>query len=169
MKTNQVNTESTATYNKDLATPINFKLVQNAISELKKYLREPGKAMESPELVKDYLRLHLADLERECFALLVLDTKHRVIEYVPLFWGTIDAASVYPREVVKAVLQLNGAAVILAHNHPSGEAEPSQADRDITDRLKEALKLIDVKLLDHIVIGGDAELNAVSFADRGWV
>ena len=98
------------------------------------------------------------------FACLYLDNQHRLIEYKELFRGTIDGASVYPREVVKLCLQLNAAAVIFAHNHPSGINEPSQADRQITDKLKQALALVDIRVLDHFIIG-DGE--PFSFAEHG--
>ena len=94
-----------------------------------------------------------------------LDNQHQLIEFEELFFGTIDAASIYPREVVKAALNYNAAAVVFAHNHPSGIAEPSQADRRITQRLVDALKLVDIRVLDHIVVGEDC----VSFAEKGWV
>ncbi|GMR18804.1 MAG: DNA repair protein RadC [Gammaproteobacteria bacterium] len=117
-----------------------------------------------PDSVKKYLRLKLSGLEHEVFSMLLLDTRHHVIDFVELFRGTIDGASVYPREVVKEALNHNAAAVILCHNHPSNVAEPSQADEALTKRLKDALALIDVWVLDHIVIGGG---KAVSFAERG--
>jgi len=126
-----------------------------------KYVRKD--AFCSSEATKDFLRFKLAGYEREVFAVMLLDNQHKLIDYVELFFGTINAASVYPREVVKAVLAENAAAVIFAHNHPSGEAEPSQADIAITKRLKDALALIDVQVLDHIVIGE----TATSFAERG--
>ncbi|GAA5192730.1 RadC family protein [Ferrimonas gelatinilytica] len=117
----------------------------------------------SPARTKAFLSFKLGRYEREVFALMLLDNQNRLIQFVELFQGTIDAASVYPREVVKVVLQHNAAGVILAHNHPSGEATPSEADRTITRRLIEALGLIDVRVLDHIVVGKDS----VSFAERG--
>lgn len=92
-----------------------------------------------------------------------LDNQHRLIAFEELFFGTIDSASVYPREVLKAALKVNAAAIILAHNHPSGDATPSQADKQITQRLKEALALVDIRVLDHIVVGD----SAISFAERG--
>ncbi|MEZ8076857.1 DNA repair protein RadC, partial [Vibrio sp. FF112] len=101
--------------------------------------------------------------EREVFAVMFLDNQHHLISFEELFFGTIDSASVYPREVVKAALKTNAAAVIFAHNHPSGDATPSQADKRITQRLKDALALVDIRVLDHIVIGD----SAVSFAERG--
>ena len=100
------------------------------------------------------------------FALLLLDNQHRVIQFVELFYGTLDSASVWPREIVQIALKHNAAAVILAHNHPSGVAEPSRADRQITDRILAALALIDIRVLDHLVIGDGI---TVSFAERGWL
>lgn len=118
-----------------------------------KYLR--GDAFCNPAATKDYIKYRLGSYEREVFALMLLDNQHRLIEFTELFYGTIDSASVYPREVVKACLEKNAAAVILAHNHPSGDPTPSQSDRRITQRLKDALALIDVRVLDHIVVGED--------------
>ncbi|MDT7526569.1 MULTISPECIES: RadC family protein [Idiomarinaceae] len=117
-----------------------------------------------PSMVRDYLTAQLRHQEREVFVVLLLDSQHRLLKYVELFQGTINAAPVYPREVVKLVLQCNAAAVILAHNHPSGVAEPSQADQRVTERLKRALAMIDVALLDHFIIGAG---SPVSFAERG--
>ncbi len=125
-----------------------------------------GAEFTSPVVVKDYLRTKLAGLEHEVFAVLFLDTRHRLIEYVEMFRGTIDSAAVYPREVVKTALQLNAAAVIVSHNHPSGNPEPSSADMALTRRLKDALALVEVRTLDHIVVGGE---STVSFAERGLV
>ncbi|KZN14123.1 RadC family protein [Marinomonas sp. TW1] len=120
----------------------------------------------SAEQVRSYLSSQLRHVQREIFAVLFLDSQHRLIRYQELFLGTIDAAAVYPREVVKAALQHNAAAVIIAHNHPSGVAEPSQADISITSRIKSALELIDVRLLDHFVVGDGLP---VSLAERGLV
>lgn len=119
---------------------------------------------DAPAKVKDYLGLHLGGLEHEVFAVLFLDSQHRLVLLEPLFRGTLTQTSVYPREVVKRALQLNAGAVILAHNHPSGLAEPSRADEFLTQRLKSALQLVDVAVLDHLVIG---QGQAVSFAERG--
>ncbi len=127
---------------------------------------EKGSALESPDAVRHYLAARLRHHSREVFACLFLDNRHRVVKYEELFFGTIDAASVYPREVVRQALGHNAAAVILAHNHPSGVAEPSRADRQITDRLIQALATVDIRVLDHMVVG-DGEL--VSFAERGWI
>lgn len=118
----------------------------------------------NPEDTKRYVSLQLGSLEHETFCCLFLDNRHRVISFDHLFNGTINGTAVYPREVVKQALKHNAAAVIFAHNHPSGVAEPSMADETLTARLKEALALIDVRVLDHIVVGG---ADTVSFAERG--
>jgi DNA repair protein RadC len=118
----------------------------------------------SPEATRDFLKLRLYGSPHEVFACLFLDNRHRLICYEELFRGTIDGASVHPREVLRRVMQTNAAAVIFAHNHPSGVAEPSQADLRITQRLKETLGLIDVRVLDHVIIG-DGE--GTSLAERG--
>ena len=121
-------------------------------------------ALCSPGAVRDYLSAQLRHRRREVFCCLYLDTQHRVIAFEELFEGTLNAASVYPREVVQAALQKNAAAVILAHNHPSGVSEPSQADLWITERLTQALELVDIKVLDHMIVGEGA---ALSFAEQG--
>lgn len=123
-----------------------------------------GPALSSPQAAADYLRAELRGLPHEVFGCLFLDNRHRTITFEALFNGTIDGASVHPREVVRRCLTHNAAAVIFAHNHPSGIAEPSAADEAITRRLKEALGLIDVRVLDHLVIGDGAP---VSLAERG--
>ncbi|WP_368994573.1 DNA repair protein RadC [Citrobacter freundii] len=125
-----------------------------------------GAEFTSPAAVKEYLRAKLAGFEHEVFAVLFMDTQHRLIEYAEMFRGTIDGASVYPRELVKEALRLNAAAVIVSHNHPSGNPEPSGADRTLTQRLKEALGLVDVRVLDHIIVGGT---DTTSFAERGLI
>jgi len=125
-----------------------------------------GEALTSPQQTQLYLSSVLRDRQREAFYILFLDNQHRVIQDEILFEGTIDAASVYPREVVKRALHHNAAALILAHNHPSGVAEPSQSDRRITSRISDALALVDIRVLDHFVVG-DGEI--VSFAERGWM
>ena len=123
-----------------------------------------GVALNSPAAVRDYLRLALGTREHEVFVALFLDAQHRVIATEELFRGTLTQTSVYPREVVKAALGRNAAAVILAHNHPSGVAQPSQADELLTHSLAEALALIEVKVLDHFIVAGNQTL---SFAERG--
>ena len=149
--------------------PVKYAQLQAAAEISKRIAHENlqrGQILTNPDLTRDYLMRQLADRSYEVFALLLLDTQHRVIQFVELFRGTIDSASVYPREVVSLVLEKKAAAVIVCHNHPSGIAEPSQADRRITERIKNALATIDVSLLDHMVVG-DQEI--VSFAERGWI
>lgn len=122
--------------------------------------------LSSPEITKEYLRTRLALRESEVFSCIFLDNRHQVIEFEELFQGTIDGCSVHPREVTKRALYHNASATIFAHNHPSGNPEPSRADKMITTRLQEALKLIDVKVLDHIVVGGS---EMVSLAELGYI
>jgi DNA repair protein RadC len=121
-------------------------------------------ALTSPGAVRDYLRLAIADREHEVFVCLWLDAQHRVLRFEELFRGTLTQTSVYPREIVKAGLRANAAAVIFAHNHPSGVAQPSQADELLTRNLKDALALVEVKVLDHFIVAGP---HALSFAERG--
>lgn len=147
-------------------SPTDQQTIRTALTLLKSQLREPGAAFTSSSSVRDWLRLQLASLEREEFIVLFLDNQHCLIAHETLFTGTINHTQVHPREVVKAALKHNAAAVVLAHNHPSGEAEPSNADRQITERLKDALELMEIRLLDHLVVGG---MEVVSFAERGWL
>jgi DNA repair protein RadC len=123
-----------------------------------------GDVLTSPEAVRDYLRLALASQPREVFVVLFLDSQHRLIAAVEMFHGTLSQTSVYPREVVKTALTRNAAAVIFAHNHPSGVAEPSRADELLTQSLKAALALVDIRTLDHFVVAGR---QVISFAERG--
>lgn len=125
-----------------------------------------GAPLSNPQAAGDYLQARLRDRDHEVFAVLFLDSQHRVLACEELARGTLDGASVYPREVVKAALKRNAAAVILAHNHPSGVAEPSAADRALTERLKQALGVVDIRVLDHLVVGDG---RPVSFAERGWL
>ena len=125
---------------------------------------KPGVTLSSPQAVKDYLRLAIGMLEHEVFCVVFLDAQHRVIELRQMFRGTVTQTSVHPREVVKESLQLNAAAVILAHNHPSGAPEPSRTDEYLTQTLKTALQLVDVRVLDHLVVTANA---VVSFAECG--
>jgi DNA repair protein RadC len=125
---------------------------------------ERGEALTSPELVKHYLQSKLRHQQREVFCCLFLDNRHCVIACEDLFYGTIDGASVHAREVVKRALELNAAAMIVAHNHPSGVAEPSAADQRLTQQLVRALNLVDIRILDHMVVG---EGEVISFAERG--
>ncbi len=125
-----------------------------------------GVTIRSPADTESFLQARMRHLDHELFCCLYLDNRHRVLRFDELFRGTIDGTSVYPREVVKEALSVNAAAVILAHNHPSGVAEPSQADERITRRLKSALELVDIRLLDHLIIGDGA---ATSLARRGLI
>jgi DNA repair protein RadC len=120
--------------------------------------------MSSPEDTRHFLYCHLRDASREVFCCLFLDSQHALICCEDLFWGTLDGAAVYPREVLRRALQLQAAAVIFAHNHPSGVAQPSQADRRITERLQAALALVDIRVLDHIIVGSGEQF---SFAEDG--
>lgn len=138
--------------------------IYRAMGLLEKRLRKPGEAFNSPRSVRDFLTLNLAGYDHEVFSALWLDTQHRLIEAEHLFSGTLSQASVFPREVVKRALHHNAAAVILAHNHPSGRAEPSQADQLLTAALKQALGMVDVRVLDHFIIAGR---DTLSFAERG--
>jgi DNA repair protein RadC len=125
-----------------------------------------GPALQSPRAAREYLILRLRDREHEVFCCLFLDSRHRLISCEELFRGTVDGASVHPREVVKQALARNATAVILAHNHPSGVAEPSQADEIITTRLRDALALVEIRLLDHLIIGDG---NCTSLAEKGLI
>lgn len=138
-------------------------LIQNALDILESRIKKPTSYIKSPNDTRNFLRLKLSELEHEVFAVLFLDNRHGVIAYAELFTGTIDGAAVYPREVVKAALRHNAAAVIFAHNHPSGVTIPSESDKQLTKRLKEALSLVDVRVLDHLIVGHDI----ASFAELG--
>jgi DNA repair protein RadC len=144
--------------------------VLRALPELaRRYFEETlpkGTAIRSPADTEQFLQVRLRDRPHEVFCCLYLDNRHRVILFEELFRGTIDGTSVYPREVVKQALSVNAAAIILAHNHPSGVAEPSQADERITRRIKTALELVDIRLLDHLVIGDG---TSTSLASRGML
>lgn len=147
--------------------PARFARLQAALELARRHYQEQmqtGCALANPRATREFLRMRLRDLAHEVFCCVYLDNRNRVTGFEELFRGTLDGASVHPREVVKQALARNAAAVILAHNHPSGVAEPSQADEIITHRLKEALGLVDIRVLDHIVVGdGTCE----SFAERG--
>lgn len=158
---NTIQTETPATY----YTAAEEVILKDAKRILLNRLKTHGIAMVEPQIVKDWLRLNMQHLEHEEFWVLFLDNQHRLITSESMFRGTIDGASVYPREVAKQCLQYNAAAVIFAHNHPSGLAEPSQADRNITVKLTEALKLFDIRVLDHFIVGDDD----YSFAEKGLI
>ena len=148
--------------------PAKFAQLQAVLEMSRRYCSESlrrGDALSSPQETRQYLSDKLRDYKHEVFAALFLDQRHRVICFEELFSGTLDGAAVYPREVLKKALQHNAAALIFAHNHPSGVAEPSDADQHITKRLKEALALVDIRVLDHFIIGDDV----VSFAERGLI
>lgn len=129
-------------------------------------LHQPGVELPSPNHTRDFLRMLLAERKAEVFGCLFLDNRHRVIETVELFQGTIDGASVYPRVVVQQALERNAAAIMFFHNHPSGVAEPSRADETITQRLIKALALVDIRVLDHFIVTAG---ESVSFAERGLI
>lgn len=137
-----------------------------AVRELSQRYADTKPNLTSPKLVREYLHTRLSGLQHEEFHGLFLDTQNNLISHESLFTGTIDSCAVHVREVVKLALHHNAASLIFSHNHPSGHAEPSAADRHITERLKSALALIDVRVLDHIVIG---EGTSVSLAERGWI
>jgi DNA repair protein RadC len=139
------------------------RIMEAARTHLRSRVRR-GTPLSSPRLVRDFLTVTLGDRDCEYFCLLLLDSRHRVLQFVELFRGTIDGATVHPREVVKTVLDARAAAVIMVHNHPSQIAEPSTADELITKRLRMALEVIDVRLLDHLIIAGT---DIVSFAESG--
>ncbi|EAA6407580.1 hypothetical protein DNY65_04755 [Salmonella enterica subsp. enterica serovar Moroto] len=147
-------------------TPYAQRTIQRAVSLLDKHLRQPGVSFLSATETRDWLRLKMGGLEREEFMVLFLNNQHQLLACETLFTGTINHTEVYPREIVKAALRYNAAAVILAHNHPSGTAEPSRADRLITSNLQNTLLLVDVRILDHFIIG---HRDIVSFAERGWL
>lgn len=133
------------------------------LRDLREQMRR-GPVMTSPQILRDWLRLYCAGLEHEVFLVLYLDANHRLIEPQELFRGTLTQTSVYPRELVKGALARNAAALAVAHNHPSGQAEPSRADEFLTQTLKSTLSLVDVRVIDHFVVAGD---QVVSFAERG--
>ena len=139
-------------------------IIRQAIALLEQRVFKKGPSLERPAAVKDYLRLKLAAEPNEIFAIVFLNSMHEVLAYEPMFKGTLDSTSVYPRVVVQRALELNAGAVIFSHQHPSGCTEPSSADRVLTDRLKAALALIDVRVLDHIIIG---QGTPYSFAESG--
>jgi DNA repair protein RadC len=148
-------------------TPLQYGIVHAGAELTRRHYQElmtHGPALANPRATREFLRMRLRDLPHEVFAVVYLDNRHRVIGFEEMFRGTIDGSSVHPREVVKHALARNAAAIILAHNHPSGVAEPSQADEFITRRLKEALGLVDIRVLDHLIVGDGA---CESLAERG--
>ena len=142
------------------------RVIDEALHILDRRLFTRGPELTSPDAVACFLKLQLAQQEHEVFGVIFLDAKHRVLAFEILFHGSIDGASVYPRQVVKRSMVHNAAGAIFCHNHPSGCTEPSQADRVLTTRLKEALALIEVRVLDHFIVGKGRPL---SFAEYGWL
>ncbi len=140
--------------------------IQAALQILEGRLRKSGEAIKGPEDARNFLVLKLAERDSEVFAVMFLTTRHRLIEYREMFYGTIDGATVHPREIVRAVIETNASAVVLAHNHPSGVAEPSRADIRITGVLSEILDVIDTRVLDHIIVAGT---DTVSLSERGHI
>jgi DNA repair protein RadC len=148
----------------DASAPAKLLAARELIKRLLSEEIRRGCALTSPGAVRDYLKLLLGDRDHEVFVCLWLDAQHRVIKTEEAFRGTLTQTSVYPREIVKSALAANAAAVLFAHNHPSGVAQPSQADELLTRNLKEALALVEVKVLDHFIVAGK---QAISFAERG--
>lgn len=143
--------------------------LQAVLEMSRRYLQEPlkkGDVLSSVTEVKAFLTAKMRDLPYEVFAALLLDSQHRIIRFHEFFFGSIDSAQVHPRVIVQKVLQENAAAIILVHNHPSGDPTASEADKNITQRLTQALQLIDVKILDHFIVG---EGKCTSFAEKGWI
>ncbi|MBE0438070.1 MAG: DNA repair protein RadC [Methylomicrobium sp.] len=166
---NSIKTETEAFYaGKSLPSEeeMQNRVIEQAMAILEGRLKKFGHAYTSIDDAKKYLCLQLGNLEHEIFGVMFLNNQHRLIEYQELFRGTIAECSVYPREVVKEAIRLNAAAVIFSHNHPSGLTDPSQADYAITRKLKDALALIDIKTLDHIIVAGN---RARSFAEFGEI
>ena len=141
-------------------------IIDQALAILANRLKRSEIRVSEPRYASDYLKLKYSELEYESFNVMFLNNNHELIRLKEMFRGTIDGAAVYPREVVKAALEFNAAAVIFSHNHPSGNCNPSQADKRITQRLQEALQLVDVRVLDHIIVGGS---SSYSFAEHGLV
>ena len=141
-------------------------IIASAKRILESRLRTFGVAFTSPDLVKDFLLIKLSALESERFDVLFLNSQNKLIEHIPMFCGTIDGASVYPREIIKKALELNASALIIAHNHPSGSLVPSHADKDITKKIKDAAELMDIRLLDHLIVGG---MDTYSFAENDLI
>jgi len=154
--------ETAGTY--QVTVPVTAEDILAMASQLSKRRLAKGRKIEKPSSAFKYLQALMRDHEYEVFGVVFLDTRHKVIKFEELFRGTVDAASVYPREIVKRALELNTSAVLLVHNHPSGDPEPSNADKVITEHIKDALNLVDIRTLDHVVVGTE---GCVSLAERG--
>jgi len=161
---NKIETEAQTSYNAQSTISSESMTIKKALFILESRLIKKEYYFTSPEDTENYLKLKLATLEHEEFHCLFLDNQHSLIKHECLFTGTIDGASVYPREVIKKALQYNAAALIFAHNHPSGSCPPSQADKNITKKLKECAELFDIRVLDHIIVGG---VDVYSLANNG--
>lgn len=159
-----VQSEETPKY--EVQTTDEENIISKALEILSRRMRKAEAYFNSPSAVRDFLRLKMAELEFEVFSVIFLDAQHGVIATEEMFRGTLTQTSVYPREVVKRALHHNAAAVIFAHNHPSGVCEPSRSDEMLTDTLKKSLELVDVKALDHFIVAGT---NCLSFAERGLI
>lgn len=147
--------------------PVNEqRVIRRAMRVLERYQRQPGEQFLAANCAKSWLQLYLTRQEREVFVVLYLDNQHRLLEHETLFLGTISHTEIHPREIVKSALCHNAAAVIIAHNHPSGVTEASKSDRTITSRIVDALALVEVRVLDHFIIG-DGDI--LSFAEQGWL
>lgn len=146
-------------------SPNDQAVIQQAKRILARQVRK-GRKLLSPDDVRDYLLFRLAQYEREVFGVFLLDNQHRVLAFQELFQGTLSQTMVYPREIIKATIQHNAAALILVHNHPGNEASPSDADKRITQKIKLAMELLDVRVLDHFIVAGD---RTVSMAELGLV
>lgn len=141
-------------------------VIDRALEIVGRCLRDPGVLMADPDAVKQYIRLHIGGETTEIFCVMYLDAQNRVVAFDKLFTGTLTQTSVYPREVLRAALAHGASAVILSHNHPSGTIQPSRADEALTQTLKAALALVDVRVLDHVIVGGD---KALSMAEKGLI
>ena len=161
---NQINSETQPEYHTNPTS--DDALIQTCLKILESRIRKPETYIKNPEDTKNYLKLELSEKEHEVFAVLFLDSQHGVIAYEEMFQGTIDEASVYPREIIKKALKFNAAALIIAHNHPSGNPESSDADITITNRIKDAANLLEIRLLDHIIVGG---VDTISLAEQGYL
>jgi DNA repair protein RadC len=139
-------------------------VIDRALEIVGRCLRQPGVVMADPDAVKQYIRLHIGAEKAEVFCVMYLDSQNRMIAFERMFQGTLTQTSVYPREVALAALAHHASAVVLAHNHPSGTVQPSRADEVLTRNLKDTLALVDVRVLDHVIVGGD---KALSMAERG--
>lgn len=159
-----VHSEDPAKYKVEPARNRDDEIIERALQILRARMTMPEVFFTEPSMACDYARLKLAERKNEAFAAFWLDNRHGLIEFEELFHGTVDGSSVPPRVVVQRALELNAVAVIFTHNHPSGNPEPSNADKRITERLRDALALVDVRVLDHIVVGGP---DTYSFAEQG--